>query len=61
MDARLSLEIFLAALGLIAGLVGVIYGLLRSEDRRLSRNLHELRNTVQELAVKVATLMSKRR
>lgn len=38
----------------ILGLVGVIYGLLRSEDKRLARNIHSLRNTVQAIVMTLA-------
>lgn len=38
----------------ILGLVGVIYGLLRSEDKRLARNIHALRNTVQAIVTTLA-------
>lgn len=38
----------------ILGLVGIIYGLLRSEDKRLARNIHTLRNTVQAIIMTLA-------
>lgn len=38
----------------IIGLVGIIYGLLRSEDKRLARNIHALRNTVQAIVMTLA-------
>lgn len=38
----------------ILGLVGVIYGLLRSEDKRLARNIHSLRNLVQAIVMALA-------
>lgn len=60
MDTKTVVEIALAAVGLIAALIGVIYGLLRSEDKRLSRNIHELRNAVHELAIQVATWAKRR-
>lgn len=39
----------------VAGLVGVIYGLLRSEDKRLARNIHGLRNRVQTIVMALAS------
>ena len=38
----------------ILGLVGIIYGLLRSEDKRLARNIHSLRNLVQSIVMALA-------
>ncbi len=38
----------------IVALVGVIYGLLRSEDKRLARNIHGLRNLVQSVIMTLA-------
>lgn len=38
----------------ILGLVGIIYGLLRSEDKRLAKNIHSLRNTVQAIVMTLA-------
>lgn len=38
----------------ILGLVAVIYGLLRSEDKRLARNIHSLRNLVQSIVMALA-------
>lgn len=40
--------------GVVIGLVGVIYGLLRSEDKRLARNIHSLRNLVQAIVMALA-------
>lgn len=40
--------------GVVLGLVGIIYGLLRSEDKRLARNIHALRNTVQAIIMTLA-------
>lgn len=37
------------------GLVGVIYGLLRSEDKRLAKNMHGLRNKVQAIIMALAS------
>lgn len=42
-------------LGTVAGLVGIIYGLLRSEDKRLARNIHGLRNRVQAIVMTLAS------
>lgn len=39
----------------ILGLVGIIYGLLRSEDKRLARNIHSLRNLVQAIVMTLAS------
>lgn len=39
----------------VAALVGIIYGLLRSEDKRLARNIHSLRNTVQSIVMTLAS------
>lgn len=41
--------------GIVIGLVGVIYGLLRSEDKRLARNIHSLRNLVQAIVMALAS------
>jgi putative Mn2+ efflux pump MntP len=38
----------------ILGLVAIIYGLLRSEDKRLAKNIHSLRNTVQSIVMALA-------
>lgn len=46
-------------LGVIFALVGVIYGLLRAEDKRLARNQHELRNHVGRLAMWLEVVRSK--
>lgn len=42
-------------LGTVAALVGIIYGLLRSEDKRLARNIHGLRNRVQSIVMALAS------
>lgn len=39
----------------IVALVGVIYGLLRSEDKRLAKNIHGLRNLVQAVIMTLAS------
>lgn len=39
----------------VAGLVGIIYGLLRAEDKRLARNIHSLRNRVQAIVMTLAS------
>jgi hypothetical protein len=39
----------------IVALVGVIYGLLRSEDKRLAKNIHGLRNLVQSVIMTLAS------
>lgn len=39
----------------ILGLVAIIYGLLRSEDKRLAKNIHSLRNTVQAIVMALAS------
>lgn len=41
--------------GVVIGLIGVIYGLLRSEDKRLARNIHSLRNLVQAIVMTLAS------
>jgi inner membrane protein involved in colicin E2 resistance len=38
----------------IVALIGVIYGLLRSEDQRLAKNIHSLRNLVQSVIMTLA-------
>jgi putative Mn2+ efflux pump MntP len=38
----------------ILGLVAIIYGLLRSEDKRLAKNIHSLLNTVQSIVMALA-------
>jgi Flp pilus assembly protein TadB len=35
-------------------LVAIIYVLLRSEDKRLAKNIHSLRNTVQSIVMALA-------
>lgn len=49
------------ALSAVIALIAVIYGLLRRDISRNAKNIHELRNTVQTLAIKLATLMGKSR
>lgn len=39
----------------VAALIGIIYGLLRSEDKRLARNIHSLRNLVQSVIMTLAS------
>jgi predicted Co/Zn/Cd cation transporter (cation efflux family) len=39
----------------ILGLVGIIYGLLRAEDKRLAKNIHSLRNLVQSVIMTLAS------
>lgn len=39
----------------VIGLIGVIYGLLRGEDRRLAKNIHNLRNRVNTIVLTLAT------
>lgn len=41
-------------IAMVAGLIGIIYGLLRGEDRRLAKNLHGLRNRVQAIIMALA-------
>lgn len=41
-------------IAMVVGLVGIIYGLLRSEDKRLARNIHSLRNKVQAIVMALA-------
>ena len=53
-------KVVVISFGVICTLIGVIYGLLRSEDKRLAKNIHELRNDVQSLAIKLATLLGRR-
>lgn len=51
MSAEAAIGILIAT---VIGLVGVIYGLLRSEDKRLARNIHGLRNKVQSIVMALA-------
>lgn len=51
MSAEAVIGILIAA---VAGLVGIIYGLLRSEDKRLARNIHSLRNLVHAIVMTLA-------
>lgn len=60
MDAETSRWAWGIAISAIFSLIAIIFFWLRSEDKRLSRNIHELRNTVQALAIQVATLMRRR-
>ncbi len=39
----------------IVALVGVVYGLLRSEDKRLAKNIHGLRNLVHAVIMTLAS------
>jgi uncharacterized membrane protein len=41
-------------IAIVIGLIGIIYGLLRSEDKRIARNVHALRNTVQSIIMTLA-------
>lgn len=52
----MSTEAIIAILiATVAGLIGIIYGLLRGEDRRLAKNLHSLRNRVQAIVMALAS------
>lgn len=52
----MSVEAIIGMLfAVIVALVGVIYGLLRSEDKRLARNIHGLRNLVQAVIMTLAS------
>lgn len=46
-------------LGVIFALIGVIYWMLRCEDERNAKNIHELRGTVAPLALWVAVIREK--
>lgn len=51
----MSLEAVIGVLiAMIIGLVGLLYGLLRAEDKRLARNIHAIRNTVQAIVMTLA-------
>jgi hypothetical protein len=51
----MSPEVIIGLLAsVIIALVAVIYGLLRSEDKRLARNIHSLRNLVQSIVLTLA-------
>lgn len=51
----MSAEAVIGILVVIAlGLVGIIYGLLRGEDQRLARNIHDLRNLVNAIVLTLA-------
>lgn len=51
-----SAEVIIGSLiTVVIGLIAVIYGLLRSEDKRLARNIHALRNTVQSIIMTLAS------
>lgn len=52
MSAEAAIGILIA---IVIGLIGVIYGLLRSEDKRLARNIHSLRNLVQTIIMTLAS------
>lgn len=41
-------------IAIVIALVGIIYGLLRAEDKRIARNVHGLRNTVQSIIMTLA-------
>lgn len=52
----MSLEAAIGILiAMVVGLVGIIYGLLRSEDKRLAKNIHSLRNRVQAIIMTLAS------
>lgn len=61
MDAETARWAWGIAIAAIFALIGIIYWLLRAEDKRLSKNIHALRNDVQSLAIKLATLMGRNR
>lgn len=42
-------------IAMVVGLVGIVYGLLRSEDKRIARNVHSLRNLVQSVIMTLAS------
>lgn len=46
-------------LGVIFALIGVIYWMLRREDERNAKNIHELRGTVAPLTLWVAVIREK--
>lgn len=41
-------------LATVAALIGIVYGLLRSEDKRNAKNIHALRNLVQRIVMTLA-------
>lgn len=42
-------------IAMVVGLVGIVYGLLRAEVKRIAKNVHGLRNTVQAVIMTLAT------
>ena len=59
MSAESLITVLLAVAGgliaMVTALVGVIYWLSRSEDKRLAKNIHALRNTVQSIIMTLAS------
>jgi hypothetical protein len=42
-------------IAMVVGLVGVVYGLLHSEIRRVAKNVHSLRNWLHAIVITLAT------
>lgn len=42
-------------IAMVVALVGVVYGLLHAEIKRVARNVHGLRNKVQAIVMALAT------
>lgn len=42
-------------IAMVVALVGVVYGLLHAEIKRVARNVHGLRNKVQSIVMALAT------
>lgn len=51
----MSTEVVIGILiAMIVGLVGIVYGLLRAEVKRIAKNVHGLRNRVQAVVMALA-------
>jgi hypothetical protein len=42
-------------IAMVAGLVGIVYGLLHAEIKRVAKHVHGLRNRVQAIVMTLAT------
>lgn len=51
----MSIEAVIGVLiAMVVGLVGIVYGLMRSELKRIAKNVHALRNLVQSVIMTLA-------
>lgn len=51
----MSIEAVIGILiAMVLGLVGIVYGLMRAEIKRVAKNVHALRNIVQSIIMTLA-------